>query len=180
MNAVDRESLILSHMPLVRLIARHVFWMYGRRYDLDDLTSTGTLGLIDAVDRYKPGSGANLEAYAHHRIRGEMLSFIKHSTVVYAWRGRASCEHLCGHHLDHPNCQYTPPTEDHAIQSERREMVQSVLSALSAKERGLLCLIAAGVSVRQAAPIVGYAGTYALQVRDRAIAKVRQAIFGRE
>ena len=50
-----RENLILEHLPQVKLIARRIHERVPVSVSLDDLISTGILGLIAAIDRYDPG-----------------------------------------------------------------------------------------------------------------------------
>ena len=44
---------------------------------LDDLIGAGTIGLIQAVDRFQPSRGLQFATYAKHRIRGAMLDFLR-------------------------------------------------------------------------------------------------------
>ena len=46
-----------------------------RRFD-DDLYQQAQLGLLQAVKRYRPKSGASFETYARHHIVGTMLEFL--------------------------------------------------------------------------------------------------------
>lgn len=72
----DREALILSHLPQVELLARR---QHRKRpqIELDDLISAGTIGLIQAVDRYDPSRNLKLKTFAEHRIRGAMLDYLR-------------------------------------------------------------------------------------------------------
>ena len=45
--------------------------------ELDDLVSTGVLGLIDAVRKFDPRKDVKLERYAQHRVRGAMLDGLR-------------------------------------------------------------------------------------------------------
>jgi RNA polymerase sigma factor for flagellar operon FliA len=45
--------------------------------EFDDLVSAGTLGLIQAVDRYRPERGCLLKTLAEHRIRGAILDYLR-------------------------------------------------------------------------------------------------------
>ena len=69
----ERERLILEHMPQVKLIARQIHARVEKRVDLDDLTSTGVLGLIAAIDRFDPSRGIKLKTYAEYKIRKSLL-----------------------------------------------------------------------------------------------------------
>ncbi len=53
-TALDREQLILTHIPQVRLLAVRQHRKCPPEVLLEDLVSVGTIGLIQAVDRYDP------------------------------------------------------------------------------------------------------------------------------
>jgi RNA polymerase sigma factor for flagellar operon FliA len=54
LSAELREQLILEHLPQVRLIARRIHERLPESVSLDDLVSTGVVGLIAAIDRFDP------------------------------------------------------------------------------------------------------------------------------
>jgi RNA polymerase sigma factor FliA len=74
---MDREKLILALLPQVRLIAKCLHRRLPRHVPIDDLISAGMLGAIAAVDRFDPGLGAELKAYAKHKIRGAILDDLR-------------------------------------------------------------------------------------------------------
>src|SRR5215471_20378561 len=69
----DRERLILEHLPQVRLIARRIHERLPESVNLEDLISTGTLGLIAAIDRFDASHNVKLKTYAEYKIRGAIL-----------------------------------------------------------------------------------------------------------
>jgi RNA polymerase sigma factor FliA len=75
--AEDRERLILEHLPQVRLIARRIHERLPESVNLDDLVSTGTLGLIAAIDRFDPAHQVKLKTYAEYKIRGAILDSLR-------------------------------------------------------------------------------------------------------
>ena len=75
-NASRRESLILDHMPQVELLARRLHRRCPQ-VELDDLIQAGTVGLIQAVDRYDESRGCLLKTIAEHRIRGALLDYLR-------------------------------------------------------------------------------------------------------
>ncbi len=77
LSAEERQSLILEHLPQVRLLARKIHGRLPDSVSLDDLVSTGTLGLISAIDRFDPSRHVHLRAYAEHKIRGGMLDSLR-------------------------------------------------------------------------------------------------------
>lgn len=75
--AEDRERLILEHLPQVRLIARRIHERLPESVNLDDLISTGTIGLIGAIDRFDPRHNVKLKTYAEYKIRGAILDSLR-------------------------------------------------------------------------------------------------------
>lgn len=61
-----RARLVECHLPLVRAVASR-YRDYG--LPLDDLVQEGSIGLLEAIDRYEPGRGPAFEAYARFRVR---------------------------------------------------------------------------------------------------------------
>jgi RNA polymerase sigma factor FliA len=76
-NVEVREKLILEHMPQVRLIARRIYEKLPCNVNFDDLVSTGTVGLITAIDRFDPAQGVKLKTYAEYKIRGAILDSLR-------------------------------------------------------------------------------------------------------
>src|SRR3982750_3938727 len=72
-----RERLILEHLPQVRLIARRIHDRLPDSVSLDDLISTGIVGLISAIDRYDPTLNVKLKTYAEYKIRGAILDSLR-------------------------------------------------------------------------------------------------------
>ena len=76
-SAEEREGLILEHLPQVRMLARKIHARLPDSISLDDLVSTGILGLISAIDRFDPSRHVHLRTYAEHKIRGGMLDSLR-------------------------------------------------------------------------------------------------------
>ncbi len=76
-SGAEREQLILDHLPQVRLIARRIHERLPENISLDDLISTGVIGLIAAVDKFDPSQGVQLKTYAEHKIRGAILDSLR-------------------------------------------------------------------------------------------------------
>jgi RNA polymerase sigma factor FliA len=77
MSEVERERLILEHLPQVRLIARRIQERLPKNISLDDLVSTGVLGLISAIDNFDPNHNVKLKTYAEYKIRGAILDSLR-------------------------------------------------------------------------------------------------------
>lgn len=73
----DREQQILENLPQVRLIARRIADRLPDHVNVEDLVSSGTLGLIAAIDRYDGTQGVKLRTYAEYKIRGAILDSLR-------------------------------------------------------------------------------------------------------
>src|SRR3954465_11434009 len=73
----DRERLILEHLPQVRLIARRIQERLPENITLEDLVSTGVIGLISAIDNFDPAHNVKLKTYAEYKIRGAILDSLR-------------------------------------------------------------------------------------------------------
>ncbi len=72
-----REQLILEHLPQVKLIARRIHERLPVSVSLEDLISTGVIGLIAAIDRYDAKHEVKLKTYAEYKIRGAILDSLR-------------------------------------------------------------------------------------------------------
>ena len=73
----ERERLIMEHLPQVRLIARRIHDRLPESVCLDDLISTGIVGLISAIDRFDSSHNVKLKTYAEYKIRGAILDSLR-------------------------------------------------------------------------------------------------------
>ncbi len=72
----ERERIIRDFMPYIAYTARRLSWRLPPGLSEDDLVSTGVIGLLDAVAKYRPGQ-AKLKTYAEYRIKGAMLDELR-------------------------------------------------------------------------------------------------------
>ena len=72
-----RNTLIEHHMPLVRSIAERVLQTLPKSIDVDDLTSAGTFGLMDAINGFDLSRGIKFKTYCTTRIRGSILDELR-------------------------------------------------------------------------------------------------------
>jgi RNA polymerase sigma factor for flagellar operon FliA len=76
-GGVERERLILEHLPQVRLIARRIQERLPENIGLEDLVSTGIIGLISAIDHFDSRHNVKLKTYAEYKIRGAILDGLR-------------------------------------------------------------------------------------------------------
>lgn len=72
-----RERLILRYAHFVKYVAGRVGISMPSFIDFDDLVSYGIFGLIDAIEKYDPGTNIKFVTYAQTRIRGAILDRLR-------------------------------------------------------------------------------------------------------
>src|SRR6185436_13800581 len=72
-----RNILIERYMPLVKSISERLLATLPKSIDLDDLTSAGVFGLIDAIDGFDIKRGIKFKTYCTTRIRGSILDELR-------------------------------------------------------------------------------------------------------
>jgi len=76
-SPLNREAAIVENIDRVRAIALRIKCRVPASVTVDDLVGAGTVGLIQAVDRFRPSRGLQFGTYAQHRIRGAMLDYLR-------------------------------------------------------------------------------------------------------
>lgn len=77
MTAVERTAAIEEHLPLVRHIVFQVATHFPRHVDREELARAGTLGLVEAAQRYDGSRGVPFNRFAAQRIRGAILDAVR-------------------------------------------------------------------------------------------------------
>lgn len=72
-----RDELILKYLPLIKYVAGRLFGRLPSNVSLDDLVSSGILGLMDAAKKFDPAKNIQFKTYAELRIRGAMLDELR-------------------------------------------------------------------------------------------------------
>ena len=72
-----RNRLIEHYMPLVRYTAERLFAKLPQNVELDDLTSAGVFGLMDAIEGFDLARGVKFETYCTTRVRGAILDELR-------------------------------------------------------------------------------------------------------
>jgi RNA polymerase sigma factor for flagellar operon FliA len=75
--AREREALVMQHLPQVRLIAKRIHDRLPDYVSLDDLISSGVVGLLAAIDHFDPSLNVQLNTYAERKIRGAILDGLR-------------------------------------------------------------------------------------------------------
>lgn len=85
-----KKKLIMEYFPLVKEIARIMSFGLPSHIEYDDLVSWGVLGLIDALDKYRPEKGSKFRSYAAVRIKGSILDELRR----YSWAPRSLLQNI--------------------------------------------------------------------------------------
>jgi RNA polymerase sigma factor for flagellar operon FliA len=76
-DPASREQIILQHTPLVKYVIGRLAIHLPQVLEFEDLLAYGTLGLIQAFERFDPTRGVKFESYAVMRIRGAILDALR-------------------------------------------------------------------------------------------------------
>ncbi|MFA5112043.1 MAG: FliA/WhiG family RNA polymerase sigma factor [Desulfobaccales bacterium] len=72
-----QEQMVLQYAPLIKYIASRLALRLPSHISLEDLISSGIIGLIDAVQKFDPTKNINFKTYAEFRIKGAMLDELR-------------------------------------------------------------------------------------------------------
>lgn len=73
----QQERIVRHYAPKIRFLALRLKARLPRSVELGELISAGTLGLMEALGKFKPQFGIRFESYAENRIRGAMLDELR-------------------------------------------------------------------------------------------------------
>ncbi len=73
----EAKNKLIEHN--LRLVAHVIKKYYASTSDQDDLVSIGTIGLIKAINTFKPDKGTRLSSYAARCIENEVLMYFRNS-----------------------------------------------------------------------------------------------------
>jgi len=77
LTAQQKDKLIMEYAPLIRFIAQKIAVRLPSNIELDDLISSGVIGLMDAIEKYDPSRDNKFKTYAEFRIRGAILDELR-------------------------------------------------------------------------------------------------------
>jgi RNA polymerase sigma factor FliA len=76
-DAASQEHLVLQYSPLIKYIASRMALRLPPHISLDDLISSGTIGLLDAIKKFDPQKNISFKTYAEFRIKGAILDELR-------------------------------------------------------------------------------------------------------
>lgn len=76
-DVAERNALVAEYAPLVKFLANRIAMRLPPNVSVDDLISAGSLGLLDAIEKFDPGRAVQLRTYAECRIKGAILDELR-------------------------------------------------------------------------------------------------------
>jgi len=77
MTPEEKNKLVVEYSPLIKFIAQKIASRLPANIELDDLISSGVIGLMDAIDKWDPTRDNKFKTYAEFRIRGAILDELR-------------------------------------------------------------------------------------------------------
>lgn len=74
---LQQERIVRHYAPKIRFLALRLKAKLPKNVELAELISSGTLGLMEALGKFRPQMGIRFETYAENRIRGAMLDELR-------------------------------------------------------------------------------------------------------
>ena len=178
-NPEARQKLIEHNLRLVSHIARK-YTVPG--FTSEDLVSVGALGLVKAVDTYRPESGAALSSYAARCIENEVLMLLRASKKR---RGDVSLSEPVGTDGEGNDISFMDIlgtdagfVEDEAVRRVMMERVLKAVKTLPKKERIIIemrygLLDGAMHPQHEAAAALGISRSYVSRIEKHALKLLR-------
>jgi RNA polymerase sigma-B factor len=170
-----RRELIERHLPLVRVLASR-FARQGEQFD--DLVQVGAVGLIKAVERYDPGRGSSLVAYAIPTILGEIRRHLRDSANVLRSPRAAHEPVVRAVPLDLEAQSARDPAAERRLElGEERVLIERGLRRLPRRERRIVGLsYFGGLSQRRIATELGLSQVHVSRLLKQSLGKLRTEI----
>jgi len=73
----ERDALIVKYAPLVKYLANRMAIRLPPSVSVDDLISSGIIGLLDAIKKFDPSKEVQFKTYAEFRIKGAILDELR-------------------------------------------------------------------------------------------------------
>jgi RNA polymerase sigma factor for flagellar operon FliA len=199
LEAINQSALVDDHLGLVWTIAVQIKRQLSPRTDLRELVAYGTLGLIDAAQKYDGRAAVTFATYAYHRVRGAIWDGVRQMSPV----GRAEYRRVKARQraleqrtlkgytdeqgdkaLEKDTVKFEPlvedPLADDALLDDALALRQAyarlgrAIAKLPAKERHFIVKhYLEGMTLTDAARAVGLSKSWASRVHARALVALR-------
>jgi RNA polymerase sigma factor for flagellar operon FliA len=73
----EREDIVRHYAPKIRILALRLKAKLPQNVELGELISAGSMGLLDALEKFRPELGIKFDTYSENRIKGAMLDELR-------------------------------------------------------------------------------------------------------
>lgn len=106
----EKQKLVEKYTPLIQFIAKKISVRLPANIDVEDLVSSGVIGLMDAIKKYDPSRDNKFKTYAEFRIRGSILDELRYQDwVPRSVRDKSKLLERATSYLESNLCR--PPTD---------------------------------------------------------------------
>ncbi len=77
LTARERDQVVRHYAPKIKIIGLRLKAKLPRSVELSELLGAGSLGLMEALQKFEPERGFKFETYAESRIKGAMLDELR-------------------------------------------------------------------------------------------------------
>jgi DNA-directed RNA polymerase specialized sigma subunit len=152
-EALNREALIEEHLSLVKYLASRFGSKLPPNVDVDDLVGAGTIGLIDAADKFNPDRNIRFRTYAENDSVG----------------ASGPIETLAAAADESPLSEYE--------RVEKRDRLAAAIEALPEKERLVVSLYyVEELTMKEIGAVIGVNESRVSQIHSKAISRLRMAL----
>jgi RNA polymerase sigma factor FliA len=81
-SMIDREALFEQYRPFVYSIAGRIMKSLSLKIDIEELASYGTIGLLEAAERYDARRGVSFSTFSHYRIKGAIYDGLREMGII--------------------------------------------------------------------------------------------------
>ena len=177
-----RDVLVLRNM---RLVAHVVKKYQGTDYDMEDLISVGTIGLIKAVNTFKTDKGSRLATYAAKCVENEILMLLraakKYSREVSLFEPiGVDKDGETVSLMDVLEAEETQVLDTIIMEQDVRELYEAYAKCLKDMEKKVVCMRYGLFGTkehtqREIAAVLGISRSYVSRIEKKAIEKLREA-----
>jgi RNA polymerase sigma factor (sigma-70 family) len=175
-----RNVIVLQHLGLVRRLAREA----ARRTQepMEDLVQEGCLGLIRAVERFRPERGVRFSSYAFPVIEGALKNYLRRRLVPREEAAEGGEEEGKARRREQPidpaliEQMRAGPEEDFALTVVERLATEKLLERLGPLEREVIeHFFYADLTQREIAQVVARSSSRVSRILRGALAALREA-----
>ena len=169
---INHDALLEEHLPAVRRQALALQVKLPSGIDLDDLIQAGTVGLLDALQRFDANAGASFSTFASQRIRGAMIDELRtRDWLPRSVRRNARAVDQCVHRLE----------QKLGRPAEQREQLTAAIETLPEREKLLLALYyQEELNLKEIGAVLGVTESRVCQLHSQAVSRLRAKLVAQD